>query len=195
MRLFTFRFVKDILWILVFSLTLYVLTHNDFINPQVVPATGVYTIQLRQYPLALGMAGHNYIVLKDEDGRVLRELHGLATDMSTQRWKSVGIVPTDKLQVWEFSDPEDFMTESNYSGTILYRGEEKETLSIWNKTDQCKEKINEMMLSYPPLGIKIGGSTINSNSVAYTLGICMGLHMGHIGLFTPGWGKNLLDSN
>jgi hypothetical protein len=67
-------------------------------------------------------------------------------------------------------------------------------MSVWKKTAPCKEEINDMNLPYPPYGVNIQGDTENSNSVAYTLTVCMGLDAQHLGLITPGWGKNLINS-
>jgi hypothetical protein len=43
--------------------------------------SGNYTIEFRQYPIVLNLAGHNYVVLKDGQGNVVREIHGLAADV------------------------------------------------------------------------------------------------------------------
>lgn len=146
-----------------------------------------------QQPLILGIAGHNYIMLRDTTGETKRELHGLATDMTTKKWKYVGTSPTDTLQVWEFLDTKEYAVQKGHTGIVLYQGNEEDTKTIWNKTIPCKDAINTKAIPYPPFGVNIRGDTENSNSVAYTLTLCMGLNTKHIGLITPGSTRNLLS--
>lgn len=191
--LFTRRFIKDIVLLALFGLVFYGLTHNPITYPRVEPSYGLYSIELMQYPLVLGIAGHNYLVLRDGNNTVLRELHGLATDSKTNAWKYMGIKTGDKLKVWEFSSEDTFVIHKSYSGRILYRGTKEEAVNLWVEALVCKEKINSKNILYPPFGVTLGGDTENSNSVAYTLTLCMDLDPNHIGLFTPGSTKNLLE--
>lgn len=148
-----------------------------------------------QQPLILGLAGHNYLVLKNENNTIIKELHGLATDPKTGNWKYIGNEYTDELQVFEFDSPRYYVTQKNFAGIVLYQGNKDNTFSLWNRALPCKEKINALKILYPPYGVKINGDTENSNSVSYTLMLCMGLGTEHLGLLTPGWGKNLLSDN
>lgn len=195
MPLFTRRFIKDILLIIIFGTSLYTLTHNPITHPTPTATKGLWNIQLMQYPIIFGIAGHNYLTLRNENNIVVKELHGLATDTITGMWKYVGTKTSDRLKVWEFDGPSDYLTQKSYSGTELYQGEKQEVLSVWKKAAHCKEEINKKNFPYPPYGINIQGDTENSNSVAYTLTLCMELDAKHLGLITPGWGKNLLDSH
>lgn len=147
-----------------------------------------------QHPLLLGVAGHNYLVLRDENNVIQKELHGLATNSLTDTWKYYGTNATDKLKVWEFDDPHYYLAQKGYSGIVLYKGTKDEVEVLWSKALLCKEEINDRNYAYPPYGVKVGGDTENSNSVAYTLTLCMGLDAKHLGLITPGWGKNLLET-
>lgn len=193
MKLFTPRFVKDLILSVIFLTLIYVLIHNPITHPTPIPQHENWSIQLMQYPLLFGIAGHNYLALRDENGNVISELHGLATDITTGKWKNVGNNATDKLKVWEFDTPQDKVTENNFSGIILNQGQKDEIINTWNKAVSCKDPINSKDLPYPTYGVKIIGNTENSNSVAYTLSLCMGLNIKHLGLFTPGNGVNLLD--
>ena len=152
-----------------------------------------------QQPIILGIAGHNYVVLRDNNNTIVDELHGLASDPTTGEWKTIGRSKTDKLKVFEFNTsryntPQYFSAEKKYAGIALLKGDEQEVKNTWQKGIVCKDKINALDLPYPPYGVALGRETENSNSVAYTLTRCMLLDAEHLGLITPGWGKDLLDS-
>lgn len=194
MALFTRRFIKDIFLIIVLGVSLYVLTHNPITHPTPQVTQGLWSIQLMQQPLVFGIAGHNYLVLRDSNNLIKEELHGLATDYSTGAWKYIGNDETDILKVWEFTGPHFYLAQKNYSGVTLSYGNEITITGIWHKALPCVNEINNLHIHYPPYGMNMRGDTENSNSVAYTLTLCMGLNAEHLGLITPGWGKNLLDS-
>ena len=192
MRLFTRQFVKDIFTIALFLGAFYLLVNNPLTHPKPVEKYGVWSIQLMQQPIVFGIAGHNFLTLRDEKNTIVGELHGLATNAKTGKWKYIGNNETDKLQVWYFKNSYEYVTQKKFSGIVLFTGEKDEANKLWNKALACKEKINKQELLYPPYGVNLSGDTENSNSVAYTLTFCMGLDAEHLGLITPGWGKNLL---
>ncbi len=193
-KIFTARFVKDLILIAVFSATFYTLTHNPLTHPIPEEVKGVWSIQLMQHPLVFGIAGHNFLTLRNEKNDIVEELHGLATDATTGDWKYVGNTSTDQLRVWEFNGSRAYVTQKNYAGTVLFKGNKTEAVTLWRKALTCKKEINDLGLPYPPYGVNVRGDTENSNSVAYTLTLCMGLDAEHLGLVTPGWGKNLLET-
>ncbi len=194
MSLFTRRFVKDLLLIALFSGSFYILTHNPITHPTPKEVNGLWSIQLMQQPLVFGIAGHNFLTLRNEKNDIVGELHGLATDNKTGAWKYIGTNTSDTLKAWYFKSPHDYVTQKSYSGVVLFKGDTTSVTSAWNDGVNCIEKINSHNLLYPPYGVNMRGDTENSNSVAYTLILCMGLDAGHLGLITPGWGKNLLDT-
>lgn len=172
---------------------MYGLIHNSIVRPTPQPIPGNWSIQIMQHPLLFGLAGHNYLVLRNQDNTITNELHGLATDNTTGKWKYIGNSSSDVLQVWEFNGPRDYIGEKNFPGIILREGSHDEVASLWNKALACKGPINDKKISYPPFGVNIRGETENSNSVAYTLSFCMGIaDWRHLGLLTPGEKRNLL---
>ncbi len=193
MKLFTRRFVKDLFLIFLFGILFYILTHNPITHPLPKETNGLWSIQLMQQPLIFGIAGHNFLTLRDGKNTIVEELHGLPTDAETGTWKYIGTKATDHLYVWNFKNSNEYITQKNFSGKILLKGNKETVLEAWNKGNACKEEINAQDLFYPPYGVNIRGDTENSNSIAYTLMLCMGLDTDHLGLITPGWGKNLLD--
>lgn len=194
MKLFTRAFIKDLIYIALFCGLFYILTHNSITHPKLPSSDGTWSIQLVQQPIILGIAGHNYLVLRDNNNSIKKELHGLATDPVTGDWKTLGRQKTDRLLVHEFDQTRFYSRQKKFPGVILFTGTEEVTKNIWGKSRPCKDSINALNLPYPPYGVAIGKETENSNSVAYTLAKCMGLLPQHIGLITPGWGKNLLEN-
>ncbi len=195
MRSRIYGITKDIVIILSFCLLFLALTHNPIVRPtpRLDTTKGSWTIELQQKPLALGIAGHNYLVLRNSTGEVVSQLHGLPTDEQTGAWKYLGRSKTDILRVWEFGSESNTTDLNSSYGIVLIAGDRSEMSSLWAKASACGEKINLLHLSYPPFGVSLRQDTENSNSVAYTLVNCMGLTSKHLGLFTPGWGKDLLE--
>lgn len=192
-KIFTNQFSKDSFYSLIFLLAVYGITHNPIVRPIPTPTPGHWSIQLMQHPLIFGLAGHNYLALRDQDGNVVEELHGLATDDATKQWKYIGTNPTDKLQVWEFNNGR-YLAGTKFPGVIIDQGTQNDVLSLWNKALSCKDSINQENISYPPYGVSFRSETTNSNSVAYTLAKCMGFDTRHLGIWTPGDTMNLLPN-
>ena len=190
----TRRILHDLLYPLGIIIFIYSITHNPITHPKPIPRHGNWSIQLMQHPLIFGIAGHNYLVLRDASGEIEKELHGLATDSLTKQWKYVGTSPTDVLHAWEFDGSRSYVAEKTYSGIIMAEGDADTIKSLWVKGEECVPSINEKDIPYPPFGVNIHGDTENSNSVAYTLSLCMGLNTKHLGLITPGEGRNLLNN-
>lgn len=191
-RLFTNQFTKDSIFSLLVILSLYGLTHNPIVRPMPQPIPGNWSIQFMQHPLLFGFAGHNYLALRDADGSIISEIHGLATDNITGMWKYVGTNSTDILQVWQFENPHFYLAEKTFPGIILTQGTEQEMKSVWAQGAACEQPINTQRIPYPPYGISFKNETTNSNSVAYTISKCMGLNSKHIGIWTPGDAMDLL---
>jgi hypothetical protein len=191
MKLFTPRFIKDVLLSVLFFILYYGLTHNSLVYPTTPVFKGTWSIEKLQHPLVLRLAGHNYLALRDDKGKIVSELHGLATDEVTGVWKYIGTGNNELLKVWEFDtrilDP----TSTVLPGIVLKTGDEASIKSLWEKARVCKEKINEKHIPYPPLGISFY-ETENSNSVAYTLTKCIGAENKHIGIIVPGEETDLL---
>jgi hypothetical protein len=184
---------KDILKSIAVLFVLYFIINNPIAHPIPAPHEGNWSISLMQHPLLFGIAGHNYLVLKDDRGTVKKEMHGLATDPNTGAWKYVGADPSDILQAWKFDGPKTYTANKTTPGALLFDGNYVDTITHWNKGEACVEKINNLHISYPPLGVSIKGETENSNSVAYTLTKCMDLPYKDIGWITPGSKKDLLN--
>ncbi|MEN9552338.1 MAG: hypothetical protein RI935_715 [Candidatus Parcubacteria bacterium] len=186
--------IKDVLIVAVFFLAFYAATHNSHVRPHPTTTRGGWSIELHQKPLAFGLAGHNFLLLRDSNNTVITTLHGLPTDKTTGAWKYVGRNKEDILQVFELREDDMRSKEKSY-GIALISGEEDDIKRRWSNAKECSYAINKKELPYPPFGFSLREDTKNSNSVAYTLVSCMGLHGKHIGLFTPGWGRNLLEES
>lgn len=183
---------KDILGAIIVLICLFAITHNPIMYPKPRPEVGNWSIQKLQHKLFFGLAGHNYIVLRDGAGDIVAELHGLATDPTTTTWKYIGTRSTDILRIWEFDGPRYYLAEKTFPGIILAEGTEINMRALWNDGRACTERINALQLSYPPFGFSLTKETDNSNAAAYTLALCMNAHPRALGLFTPGSKNNLL---
>jgi hypothetical protein len=188
------RFKKVIVISSIILLGRYGLTHNPITRPTPQVENGVWSIQYMQHPLLFGIAGHNYLVLRNDKGDIVKEMHGLATDASTNDWKYVGSRSSDLLQVWEFNGSRNYLSSKQYPGIVLISGNQETIETIWTKGENCILPINEKKIPYPPFGFSLKNETKNSNSVAYTLTLCMNLDVRHIGIITPGSEKNLLEN-
>jgi len=146
-----------------------------------------YSIEARSLGL-VGVASHNFLVLRDGEGRALAELHGLATDRKTGRGVAIG---TDEalhsLRVWHFAhdagyaksigaqvDGSTFIAEGQDRKTMLVAGKQ-EVLARWNAAVAAKEPLNALDLDYPNYGFRMSGDTVNSNAAYRTLSEIMGV--------------------
>ena len=189
-----YKISKEILIIFfILSLSFFVL-YNPYVRPADNMTYGYWTITKREHRLLLGLTGHTFIEMRDETGKVIKQMHGLATD-ENNNYKTVGNSSTDKLKVWEF----DFDLYKEVRGVdignttvTLLRTDKVEVNKFWNKAKNCSEAINNKNIPYPEFGFSLFSETENSNSVADSLIFCMGLQNQNIGLITPGRNNNLL---
>lgn len=193
MKLFTRGFLIDIIASCVFVLSMYSVIYNEAFHPTLPHMQGVWTIEVHQRPLVLGITGHNFLVLRNALGEEEGELHGLATNPTTNYWKHVGTDSTDILRVWEFKDSRYGMYGDTFPGEVIASGTADDMIALWNKGRSCADRINEKYIPYPPYGVRLRGTTENSNSVAYTLAKCMHITIDRMGLLTPGYGRDLLE--
>ncbi len=184
---------QKVVTLLLFIFVYFAITSNPIVRPKASEAPGLWSIEKAQTPLALGFAAHNYLLLRNEQGIVERELHGLPTN-NDGSFVKVSLVPGRTLNVLEFEKPLEGARDYRPSAITLYSGTREDAQKKWREGKACAEKINKESLPYPALGIKFEQDTVNSNSVATTLLSCMNLPSPHVGLFTPGSRKMILDN-
>jgi hypothetical protein len=165
---------------------LYALINSSYTKPSPTITKGNWSIEKAVYPLVGGLAGHNYIILRDNNGLIQKEFHGFPTDTATGRYKTISFTKNDVLKAYEFSYPV-FTSRSDIisSETVIF-GNEKAIKLLWQQGKQCLPEINAENVTYPQLGVSFINETINSNSIADTLLTCMQLPTPHVGLITPG---------
>lgn len=126
-----------------------------------------FSIEARSYSI-VGIASHNFWVLRNNMNESVSELHGLATDRVTNAFKPIGIF-RDRLGFYEFksaaNDPR-FISHTQQSITV-YQGGKNDVLMRWDNASSQIEKLNKQDLNYSPFGI-LGLPVTNSNS-AYHL--------------------------
>ena len=146
-----------------------------------------YTIEARSLGV-VGVASHDFWVLRDENGKALDELHGLATDRKTNIPQPIG---TDEekhsLRIWNFPHDPGYANsiDAKATGLTYIKNDQthmtvldapkEEVLARWNAAVAAKEPLNALDLNYPNLGFKVFGDTVNSNSAYRTLGETMGV--------------------
>lgn len=159
-----------------------------------------YSIEARSLSIVGGTAGHDFWVLRDENGQALAELHGLATDRQTGRYVPIG---TDEqrysLRVWHFAHDADYAREQGVAtsqDTYIMNGQQhrtvltadrEEVMARWDAAVAAQQPLNALDLNYPNLGVRIFGETVNSNSTYRTLGEIMGVQVRDFpGVIEPG---------
>lgn len=129
--------------------------------------SNTYSIEARSYDL-LSIASHNFWVLRDGEGNVIAQLHGLATDRKTNYFKPIGFF-SDRLGFYEFKTAENDPTfiSIKQQSVKVFQADIEEVQMRWNKAACQIESLNQMDLNYSPFGI-FGYPITNSNS-AYHL--------------------------
>ncbi|MEE9425075.1 MAG: hypothetical protein V3V18_08835 [Methylococcales bacterium] len=150
-----------------------------------------FSIEARSYDIA-GVASHNFWVLRDGENKVVAQLHGLATDRTTNMFKPLGYF-NDRLGFYEFksakNDP-NFITGKQHS-LIVYQGDEDDVLARWNKASCQIDALNQLDLNYSPFGI-LGLPITNSNSAYHLFSQLIGVECCHFsGVLQPGIHNNL----
>ena len=146
-----------------------------------------YSIEARSLDV-VGVASHDFLVLRDQRGRTLAEFHGLATDRETGKVEPIG---TDEerhsLRIWHYAHDlgyaesigvkpsrTTYIAEGQDSITML-KADKEEVLARWNAAVAAKEPLNALDLDYPNYGFKMSGDTVNSNAAYRTLSEVMGV--------------------
>jgi hypothetical protein len=146
-----------------------------------------YSIEARSLDLP-GPYSHNFWVLRDQDGKALAELHGLATDRETGKTVPIG---TDEqlhsLRVRHFPLDADYaqslgakqsmggyIAEGQDRKTVL-TADKEEVMGRWNAAVAATVPLNALDRDYPSYGFKMFADTVNSNSTYRTLGEIMGV--------------------
>jgi Ca2+-binding RTX toxin-like protein len=148
---------------------------------------GNYTIEARSLSIVGGAASHDFWVLKDDNGKVLAELHGLATSRSTEKALTIGYSDDHSLRVHELIRDQDYASQIGQPKSTFYYYDDsqayktiisapkEEILARWDAASNSAPALNKLDLDYTPLGFSLFGETTNSNTTYNTLGKVMGL--------------------
>lgn len=165
-----------------------------------------YSIEARSLGIG-GVASHDFLVLRDEKGHALAEMHGLATDRKTGQGVAIG---TDEslhsLRVWHFAHDDTYAKSigAKADGSTYINGDQdhramlvagkQEILERWNAAVAAKEPLNALDLNYPNYGFRMSGDTVNSNSAYRTLSEIMGVPVHDFpGRIEPGLDNRMVD--
>ncbi|MBP6749734.1 MAG: hypothetical protein KA144_08845, partial [Xanthomonadaceae bacterium] len=171
-----------------------------------------WSIEARSLSIVGGVAAHNFWVLRDDKGKAVAELHGLATDRDTGKTVPIGTdADQHSLRVKHFIHDEQYARNfgsKSTNATYIQEGQRSETVSSGSREEilgrwkvgatTAAKLINQQDLDYPPGGFKLDGSTKNSNSVYNTVGAMMvggsNVPVFH-GPLQPGVNNHVLDFN
>jgi hypothetical protein len=160
-----------------------------------------YSIEARSLSLIGGVASHNFWVLRDDKGNAVAELHGLATDRDTGRAVPIGTNANQhSLRGWQFIHDHQYARDfgaRQTNATYIQDGQQSQTVITGDKTEILERwkaaakngviAMNARDLNYPPGGVdfpikvdgtynvRLGDSTVNSNSAYNTFGQLMGV--------------------
>jgi len=159
-------------------------------------ATNIFTIEARLLDLVdAGVAGHDFWVLKDSQGTVIGELHGLATDRQTDKPIAIGDI-NDSLRFYHYypSNENQFFRSSGFISSdqptrLIFAGTQTEVMARWNSAVNAIPTLNNLDLDYTPFGF-IGSPVINSNAAYTVFGNLMDVPVHNFsGFWEPGFGN------
>lgn len=140
----------------------------------------------------IDIASHNFWVLRNAEGEAVAQLHGLATDRKTNRFKPVGFF-SDRLGFYEFITAENdptFISKTQQFITV-FQGEKEDVLLRWNKAACRVESLNKKDINYSPFGL-FGLPITNSNSAYHLFAHLMGVECCRFfGVLEPGISNSL----
>ncbi|MGZ5013495.1 MAG: hypothetical protein ACXV8P_07285 [Methylobacter sp.] len=152
-----------------------------------------YSIEARAYDI-IGLAAHDFWVLRDEKGNVLGQLHGLATN-TKNKIKPIGIIG-HKLKFYHFGSRAILLglnpacnlnyIKAGQKSKLVFSGSPDEVLDRWDNAVKALPYLNRLNVSYTPFGI-LGLAHINSNTAYTLLGKLMGIPVHNFsGCWQPG---------
>jgi hypothetical protein len=166
---------------------------------------GDWHIEMRYLPIV--HRGHAFLALVDPDGKVQRELHGLARSRNTGRLVALGMDGAHLVGVQSprpLFDADDKPLNTVSLGTVYTGSYDDAVRGKWRIGLQAGVDLNAKNLDYKAHDVSYefgtnGGEIQNSNSANFTFGKPM-----HLDLSTairdkdlertfPGWGKDVLD--
>lgn len=153
-----------------------------------------YSIEARAYDI-VGLAAHNFWVLRDEKGNVLGQLHGLATT-NENRIKPIGTIG-DKLKFYHFGSrallsglsPQKNLNyiKAGQRSQRMYSGSPDEVLGRWDNAVKALPYLNSLVVPYTSFAV-LGLIPVNSNTAYTLLGKLMGIPVHYFpGYWQPGW--------
>ena len=111
----------------------------------------IFTIEAYSLPLIGGTASHNFWVLRDSDGNVAAELHGLATNRETGQPEAIG--SSEKaysLSIWHIVHDQAYLgkgsnpteTTSKEFGSYINPDAPNEVMFIGSKEEASTRKFS-----------------------------------------------------
>ena len=163
------------------------------------------SIALRQHTINAGpfTFAHNFLVLCDDQGQVVAELHGLASDPASGDPLPVGR-SSDYLRAYEFAGKR--LWKDGQTEKVIWEGDPEAVFARWAAAKDAHDQINRRDLTYNLAGSDLNGPRDwdspappviagNSNSVNRAFVESMGLRMLGMPTMAPGTENQLLPQN
>ncbi|HEY9095050.1 MAG TPA: hypothetical protein VIN35_04840, partial [Hydrogenophaga sp.] len=131
-----------------------------------------YSIEARSLRVA-GIGSHDFWVMRDGSGRIIAELHGLATSRETGQPVPIGTNASRfSLQVWHYAHDAEYAQAQGVAPTamsyvrddqesrVVLQAPREEILARWQSAVDAAAPLNRLDLDYPAYGVKLFGPTI-----------------------------------
>jgi hypothetical protein len=93
----------------------------------------MYSIAVRQYAIGAGVAAHDYLVMLDDQGNIVKQFHGLAADATTGEPISGAVGRSNNLikgfEYGQFGDGP--YNQAGQAQTILWQGSQQDAEAKW----------------------------------------------------------------
>ena len=165
------------------------------------------SIAVRQHTFDVGPLpfSHNFLVLYDDAGKVVAELHGWAFDPNTgKRYRGAIGRSSHNLEAFERNGK--FLYDDGQAEKTFWQGPESDAMVRWQAAKDALAEVNNRKLTYNLWGSDLNGPRDwdapppaviagNSNSVNRTAIDAMGLRLPSMPTMAPGTENELLPQS
>lgn len=154
--------LKDLSVIVICIAIVYVALNNTYVRPHLTTVKGAWSINKREHKLLLGLSGHTYLELIDDNGKVRGQIHGFAYNESTGEIVERAMQSGYKLKAFAF-DYNYYAKEKSIQNSI-HNNKSNAVNTINNKAwDDFNKNINDLDTDLPGTRLLADSSTtINS---------------------------------
>ncbi len=134
--------LKDIMVISLTMSLVYIALNNSYVRPslQLSQGSSVWSIDKREHKLLMGLSGHNYLELVDNNNKVISQIHGFAYDPINGEIVERATRSGYKLKVFVFDYNyykvnDYYLKENNNKNIVKYNTYNENNIKISNAND------------------------------------------------------------